>query len=232
MMNLPATVDDPSLLQHEPLRNHIAMYEDSGARSNSRMVVSSFVKAMQGDGQVGTRNVSLRLKISTPLLQAALASKAWAYLVFDLKNTPLDDSSFEVTDKGEELYRVFFEYQLKLSQGLKQRCINKACEYHTHVLKRGIGAIKLKCQSSNTQRSTQERDSEASSNGQGDQHSSRPHGVSGPKKDCPQTETGDQHPHEGLVHFLVMAVTCSNSYIDRRHRDKLEPRVWVPFYDG
>lgn len=55
-MNLPTSIEDPSLLQHEPLCSHITMYEESfGARSGSKKVISSFIRAMQEDVQVRTR---------------------------------------------------------------------------------------------------------------------------------------------------------------------------------
>lgn len=68
-MNLPVSVDDLSLLEHEPLRNHVAIFQFTSGqgRSSAKDSVSQFVKAMQQDGQVRTRNVSLRLRISTTL---------------------------------------------------------------------------------------------------------------------------------------------------------------------
>lgn len=68
-MDLPKSVDDPFLLQHEPLRAHIAMLEalEGDTRSRATDVVSSFVEAMQNDKKVRTRNASLRLKVWTTL---------------------------------------------------------------------------------------------------------------------------------------------------------------------
>lgn len=68
-MNLPESVDDPSLLQHEPLRAHVVMYEtlQGQSRSATKGVVSQFIDAMRQDDQVCTRNVSTWLKISTTL---------------------------------------------------------------------------------------------------------------------------------------------------------------------
>lgn len=69
-MNLPKSVDDPSLLHHEPLRNHIALVKAAKdvSRSATRQVVSQFVDAMRDNDKVRTRNVSVRSKISTTLL--------------------------------------------------------------------------------------------------------------------------------------------------------------------
>ena len=55
-MNLPQHFHDRSILQHEPLCTHIALYEQCESRSQSNMVISDFVKAMQKDDQVRCRN--------------------------------------------------------------------------------------------------------------------------------------------------------------------------------
>lgn len=66
-MNLPKWVDDPSLLDHEPLRSHITMYELANGQSRllAKKTISLFVEEMQKDGQVRTRNVSLGLGMKT-----------------------------------------------------------------------------------------------------------------------------------------------------------------------
>lgn len=69
-MNLPQRVDDPSLLDHEPLCSHITVYEYTRGQSRSlaKTSISQFVEEMQKDGQVRTRDVSLGLEMKTTLL--------------------------------------------------------------------------------------------------------------------------------------------------------------------
>jgi hypothetical protein len=68
-MNLPVKVDDSSLLEHEPLRTHVAVFQSTRgqSRSSAKDAISQFVQAMRRDGQVGTRNMFLRLGIWTTL---------------------------------------------------------------------------------------------------------------------------------------------------------------------
>ena len=68
-MNLPQMVEDPSLLEHEPLCTHIAIFECAGGqRSAAKDLVSKFVKEMQKDGQVRTQRVSRVGDLDNPSL--------------------------------------------------------------------------------------------------------------------------------------------------------------------
>lgn len=143
---------------------------------------------------------------------------------------PSGESSFEVTDNGEALYRDFFKYQVKLCRGLQQGDTREAWKYQCSVFRKGIGVMKLKKRGPNTQGSSQGRDSGTKSKVQGDKRSSRPHKVWGRKTGRRQAERGDQHPHEGLVRFL--AIARSNSYIDRSQRDGLQSWMWTTNHGG
>ncbi|KIK91187.1 hypothetical protein PAXRUDRAFT_831057 [Paxillus rubicundulus Ve08.2h10] len=112
-MNLPKSIDDSSLSQHEPLLSHCVMLRDT-SRSESKQVLSSFVNAMHGD------------------TQATAAALRWACLVFG-------DDLLEVTDGGKELFKVFFTYQCRL-QDTEQ---GRASEYSVRVFKNGLHALKL-----------------------------------------------------------------------------------------
>ncbi|KAH0827875.1 hypothetical protein J3R83DRAFT_3502 [Lanmaoa asiatica] len=184
-MNLPKRVDDPSLLQHEPLCSYVAMFEalEGESRSASKELVSGFVKAMGQDGQ------------------AAAAARKWAYLVFE--DDLSGESSFEVTDGGEELYKVFLEYQIRLCQDT-----NSACEYHAHVFRMGIGVIKLKDHGANTQHSIRGRGSQGRNKGHG--NNSRPHKISDPNTVRRQVKTGVQCLDAGLAHFSMMEAVCED----------------------
>ncbi|KAF9227346.1 hypothetical protein BS17DRAFT_775348 [Gyrodon lividus] len=117
-MNLPESVDDPSLLQHEPLLSHCAMLWDA-SRSETRRVSLSFVRAMQIDPQ------------------AQVAVKRWASLLF--RDYLAEEVSLEVMDGGQELYSVFFEYMRRLRD--PKTC--KPSEYLTQILKKGPWVLKL-----------------------------------------------------------------------------------------
>ena len=106
------------------------------------------------------------------------------------------ESSFEATDGGEELFKVFLEYQYLLKRGNT----DKTKQYEAHVYRRGIGAIKLK---DLVQHSTRGRDGGGNSKGR----SSRPFG---PKRAYRQVETGFRHPDAGLALSPVVAVACSD----------------------
>lgn len=110
------------------------------------------------------------------------------------------ESSFEVTDKGEALYKVFLEYYSLLQQG----ATGEVFQYRTHVYRNGIGAVKLK---DHGQCFLRGRGSESRSKGQDNQRSSRP---SGPRKACRQVEADIHHPDAGLAHFPVTAAARSD----------------------
>ncbi|KAG6375365.1 2OG-Fe(II) oxygenase superfamily-domain-containing protein [Boletus reticuloceps] len=137
-MNLPVSVDDPSLREHEPLHSYIAIFEEvrlGGQRAAANQVVSQFIKAMQQNDQ------------------AAAAAKKWACLVFT--QDALSEES-TLTDGGEELFRIFFKYEYVLCK----EGADEAFKYETQIHKRGIRAIKaieVKDNGGSTQRSAQER---------------------------------------------------------------------------
>lgn len=133
------------------------------------------------------------------------------------------ESSFEATDEGKELFRVFFQYQFLLKRG----DTDETKQYEAHVYRSGIGAIKLK---DHVQRSTRGRDSGGNNNGQDSQRSSRPVGP-GRKRAYRQVENGICHPDAGLALSLVMAAACL-SHISREHSDELHPSAEAPSYDG
>lgn len=122
-----------------------------------------------------------------------------------------DKDSFEATDAGKELYEVFLQYQFLLRQGLRDGSIDRAREYQAGVIRKGIGAIKLKDHVANTQHSARGRGSESGGKGHGSQRSSRPHKISGPKEGRRQVETHVQHPDAGLARFTVMEAHVQNS---------------------
>lgn len=105
-------------------------------------------------------------------------------------------------DGGNELYKVFLEYQTLLYRG----SIGEACRYQleARVVRMGIGTIKLKDHGANTG----ERGSEGKSKGRGSQHSSCPHKISGPKEVRHRVETSVQRPDAGLACFTMMEATC------------------------
>ncbi|KAG8213942.1 hypothetical protein J3R82DRAFT_10688 [Butyriboletus roseoflavus] len=175
-MNLPESVDDPSLLNHEPLLSHVTLYETAigPGRSEINRVVSSFVEAMQRDAR------------------AVAATKTWACLLF--KEVFLNENSLEAMDGGKELYKAFLEYQVQLSKGRRHGSTDaRSCQ--ARILRRGIGAIKLKNRDANTQRSG----GEGRGKGHDSQRSSRPHKISGAKKVRRQFEGGVQHPDTELT---------------------------------
>ncbi|KAF8556398.1 hypothetical protein OG21DRAFT_1483158 [Imleria badia] len=221
-MNLPQVVDDPSLLKQEPLCTYIAIIECAGAqRSALKDAVSKFVEEMQKNGQ------------------AAAAAKRWACLMFE--GILSDESSFKLTDGGEELYKVFFEYQLLLHQGRQQENADKAQQYYVQVNRRGIDAIKAKLEGpgANTLHSARRRCTKGGSNGQDNQRSFC---SSGPMNTCRQVETGIHPPDASLAHFPVMAaahsdltsigdITTSSSLRRGSHSTMGGPVIQEPAFD-
>lgn len=140
----------------------------------------------------------------------------------------MNDYSFEIMDGGQELYKVFLDYQALLSQGHGGTDEVRKCQ--ADILRKGIAAIKLKDHGANTQRSTERRGSEGISKGHGSQRSSCPDKIPGPKKIRREVEAGVQHADAGLARFRKQLFTSHR--VDRGHCDKFESRVWVQFYDG
>jgi hypothetical protein len=117
-----------------------------------------------------------------------------------------DESSFEVTDEGEALYKVFLEYYSLLQQKLHGNGdVSKVLQYEDHIRRNGIDTVKLidHGQCSPRERGSKGRNSKDKDN----QRSSHP---SGPKKACRQVETNIHHPDAGLVRFPVTAAAHSD----------------------
>lgn len=208
-MNLPVSVEDPSLLEHEPLRTRITTFECAeGQRSATKQSVSEFVQEMQQDGcgQVRTRNVSLRFGISTTLPQAAV--KEWATLVF--QGILSNGRSFKVIDRGEELYKVFFEYQYRLYKGRKAGNMDETRQYEARVYRSGlefINAVEARHDGASIQHSTRGSGNGIRAKDQDQERSSR---SSGPKKADHQVETLAHRPDAGMTLFPVIAAACSD----------------------
>ncbi|KAL4073903.1 hypothetical protein J3A83DRAFT_2639292 [Scleroderma citrinum] len=121
-MEFPTSVDDSSLLEHEPLRTYCAMMlklDKGGSRSQGKLIVDGFVQAMQED------------------CRAVAACKTWICLVVGISPTEADN--LELLDGGVELYRVFFDYQCRLHG----KADGKASEYHTQIEKKGLQALNV-----------------------------------------------------------------------------------------